>query len=87
MGGRAAAKKQGVKFGPKPKLAPHLRCEAVRMVREGQNLRAVAHHDTIIVRALEPIGNPNQLHMVKGEQCHHSAAVMAQDDCVATTKE
>jgi DNA invertase Pin-like site-specific DNA recombinase len=43
-GGRAAAKKKGVKFGPKPKLAAHQQREAVRMVREGQSLRAVAHH-------------------------------------------
>ena len=31
-GGRAAARKRGVKFGPKPKLAPHQEREAVRMV-------------------------------------------------------
>ena len=56
-GGRAAAKKRGVKFGPKPKLATHQQREAVRMVREGQSLRAVAHHyhvgHSTIVRALE----------------------------------
>ena len=56
-GGRAAAKKRGVKFGPKPKLAAHQQREAVRMVREGQSLRAVAHHyhvgHSTIVRALE----------------------------------
>jgi hypothetical protein len=56
-GGRAAAKKRGVKFGPKPKLAPHQQREAVRMVREGQSLGAVAHHyhvgHSTIVRALE----------------------------------
>jgi hypothetical protein len=39
--GRAAAKKRGVKFGPKPKLAAHQQREAVRMVREGQSLRAL----------------------------------------------
>jgi hypothetical protein len=56
-GGRAAAKKRGVKFGPKPKLAAHQQREAVRMVREGQSLRAVAHHyhvgHSTIVLALE----------------------------------
>src|SRR5215468_12452051 len=56
-GGRAAARKRGVKFGPKPKLAPHQQREAVRMVREGQSLRAVAHHyhvgHSTIVRVLE----------------------------------
>ena len=57
-GGRAAAKKRGVKFGPKPKLAVHQAREAARMVREdGQSLRAVAHHyhvgHSTIVRALE----------------------------------
>ena len=56
-GGRAAAKKRGVKFGPKPKLAVHQAREATRMVREeGKSLREVAHnyyvgHSTI-VRAL-----------------------------------
>jgi DNA invertase Pin-like site-specific DNA recombinase len=56
-GGRAAAKKRGVKFGPKPKLAGHQAREAARMVREkGKSLREVAHryhvgHSTI-VRAL-----------------------------------
>ncbi len=57
-GGRAAAKKRGVKFGPKPKLAAHQAREAARMVREdGQSLRAVAHHyhvgHSTIVRALQ----------------------------------
>jgi DNA invertase Pin-like site-specific DNA recombinase len=57
-GGRAAARKRGVKFGPKPKLAPHQEREAVRMVcQDGQSLRAVARHDHVghstIVRALE----------------------------------
>jgi DNA invertase Pin-like site-specific DNA recombinase len=32
-GGRAAAKKRGVRFGPRPKLAPHQEREAVRIVR------------------------------------------------------
>ncbi len=57
-GGRAAARKRGVKFGPKPKLAPHQEKEAVRMVTmQGLSLRAVAHHyhvgHSTIVRALE----------------------------------
>ena len=56
-GGRAAAKKRGVKFGPKPKLAAHQACEVARMVREdGKSLREVAHHyhvgHSTIVRAL-----------------------------------
>ena len=60
-GGRAAAKKRGVKFGPKPKLALHQRREAIRMVREqGLSLRAVAHHyhvgHSTIVRALKRTG-------------------------------
>ena len=57
-GGRVAAKKRGVKFGPKPKLAPHQDREVARMVRVGGlSLRAVAHHyhvgSSTIVRALE----------------------------------
>src|SRR5215470_2385149 len=41
-GGRAAAKKRGVKFGPTPKLAAHQAREAARMVREeGKSLREV----------------------------------------------
>ena len=57
-GGRAAAKKRGVRFGPKPKLAPHQAREAIRMVREdGRSLRDVARHYDVghstIVRALE----------------------------------
>ena len=60
-GGRAAAKKRGVKFGPKPKLAAHQQREAVRMVRDGQSLREVAHHyhvgHSTIVRALERQGS------------------------------
>ena len=46
-GGRAAAKKRGVRFGPKPRLAPHQEREAARMVRDQcQSLRAVAHLTT-----------------------------------------
>lgn len=57
-GGRVAARKRGVRFGPKPKLAPHQEREAARMVQEqGMSLRAVAHHyhvgHSTIVRALE----------------------------------
>jgi DNA invertase Pin-like site-specific DNA recombinase len=57
-GGRAAARKRGVKFGPKPKLAPHQEREAVRMVcQDGQSLRVVPRHyhvgHSTIVRALE----------------------------------
>jgi DNA invertase Pin-like site-specific DNA recombinase len=57
-GGRAEARKRGVKFGPKPKLAAHQEKEAVRMVHvQGLSLRAVAHHyhvgHSTIVRALE----------------------------------
>ena len=60
-GGRAEAKKRGVKFGPKPKLAPHQEKDAVRMVHaQGLSLRAVAHHyhvgHSTIVRALERAG-------------------------------
>ena len=56
--GRAAARKRGVKFGPKPKLAPHQEREAARMVcQDGQSLRVVARHyhvgHSTIVRALE----------------------------------
>jgi DNA invertase Pin-like site-specific DNA recombinase len=56
--GRAAARKRGIKFGPKPKLAPHQEREAVRMVcQDGQSLRAIARHYLVghstIVRALE----------------------------------
>ena len=61
-GGRAAARKRGVKFGPKPKLAAHQARDAARMVREdGHSLRAVAHHyhvgHSTIVRALERAGS------------------------------
>ena len=59
-GGRAAAKKRGVRFGPKPRLAPHQERDAACMVREqGQSLRAVAHHyhvgHSTIVRALDRV--------------------------------
>jgi DNA invertase Pin-like site-specific DNA recombinase len=59
-GGRAAAKKRGVRFGPRPRLAPHQERDAARMVREqGQSLRAVAHHyhvgHSTIVRALDRV--------------------------------
>jgi DNA invertase Pin-like site-specific DNA recombinase len=59
-GGRAAARQRGVKFGPKPKLAPHQDKEIARMVRvQGQSLRAVAHHyhvgHSTVVRALERV--------------------------------
>ena len=61
-GGRAAARKRGVKFGPKPKLAPHQEREAVRLVfQDGQSLRVVARHyhvgHSTIVRALERAGS------------------------------
>ena len=57
-GGRTATRKRGVKFGPKPKLAPHQERVAVRMVcQDGQSLRVVARHyhvgHSTIVRALE----------------------------------
>ena len=57
-GGRAAARKRGIKFGPKPKLAPHQEREAVSMVcQDGQSLRVVTRHyhvgHSTIVRALE----------------------------------
>jgi DNA invertase Pin-like site-specific DNA recombinase len=61
-GGRAAARKRGVKFGPKPKLAAHQEREVARMVHvEGLSLRAVAHHyhvgHSTIVRALGRAGS------------------------------
>ena len=61
-GGRAAARKRGVRFGPKPKLAAHQAREVARMVHvEGLSLRAVAHHyhvgHSTIVRALERAGS------------------------------
>jgi DNA invertase Pin-like site-specific DNA recombinase len=60
-GGRAVAKKRGVRFGPKPKLAAHQQREAMRLVREGQSLREVAHHyhvgHSTIVRVLERQGS------------------------------
>lgn len=60
-GGRAEARKRGVRFGPKPKLARHQEHEAARMVHtQGLSLRAVAHHyhvgHSTIVRALERVG-------------------------------
>jgi DNA invertase Pin-like site-specific DNA recombinase len=64
-GGRAAARKRGVRFGPKPKLAAHQEREAVRMIREeGHSLRAVGHHyhvgHSTIVRALERAERPSR---------------------------
>jgi DNA invertase Pin-like site-specific DNA recombinase len=58
--GRAAAKKRGIKFGPKPKLAPDQEREVARMIHvEGQSLRAVAQHchvgQSTIVRVLERV--------------------------------
>jgi DNA invertase Pin-like site-specific DNA recombinase len=48
--GRAAARKRGVKFSPKPKLAPHQEREAVRMVyQDGQSLRAVATQPSCVL--------------------------------------
>ena len=39
------AAKRGVRFGPKPRLAPHQERDATRIVRDqGLSLRAVAHH-------------------------------------------
>lgn len=60
-GGRAEARKRGVRFGPKPKLARHQEQEVARMVHaQGLSLRAVAHHyhvgHSTIVRALERVG-------------------------------
>jgi len=53
----SAAKKRGVEFGPKPKLAAHQTREGARMIREeGKSLREVAHHyhvgHSTIVRVL-----------------------------------
>ena len=61
-GGRAEARKRGVRFGPKPKLARHQEQEVARMVHmQGLSLRAVAHHyhvgHSTIVRALERVGS------------------------------
>src|SRR5262245_55564666 len=52
-GGRTAARKRGVKFGPKPKLSPHQQREAVRRIEAGESLRVVARtydvgHSTIV---------------------------------------
>jgi hypothetical protein len=61
-GGRAAARKRGLKFGPKPKLAAHQQREAVTMIRQGQSLRAVAlhyhvRHSTIVRVWSEPLAD------------------------------
>lgn len=40
--GRTAAKARGAVFGPKPKLTPHQRQEALRMRDEGKSLKEVA---------------------------------------------
>ena len=49
--GSAAAKKRGVKFGPKPRLAAHQQREAVRTVRE---VRACVPSPTIITSTHRP---------------------------------
>ena len=59
MAAELPPKKRGVRFGPRPRLAPHQEREAARMVRDqGRSLRAVAHHHHVgrstIVRALDP---------------------------------
>src|SRR5262249_53914937 len=61
-GGRAAARKRGVRVGPKPKHAPHQDREVARMIHaEKMSLRAVAHHyhvgHSTIVRALDRVGS------------------------------
>jgi DNA invertase Pin-like site-specific DNA recombinase len=45
--GRAAARKRGVKFGPKPKLALHQERDAVQ---GGQSLRVVARHYHVAIQ-------------------------------------
>ena len=50
-GGRAAAKKRGVKFGPKPKLAAHQQREAVRWCARA---RAYARWPTTTMSAIRP---------------------------------
>ena len=59
-GGRVAAKKRGVRFGPNRSLL-HIKCaKQYGWSDEGQSLRAVAHHyhvgHSTIVRALERVG-------------------------------
>jgi hypothetical protein len=51
-----------VRFGPKPKLAPHQDREVARMIHaERRSLREVAHHyhvgHSTIVRALERVNS------------------------------
>jgi len=72
-GGRPAAKKRGVKFGPKPKLAVHQAREAARMVREdGKGLREVAHHYQL---AIQPLCEPWGVRRPKND-------LLRQNDCL-----
>ncbi len=51
--GRQAAKKQGVRFGRKPKLTTHQQKEVLRMLKRGERIRAVARHFNVGVATID----------------------------------
>jgi len=53
--GRAYAKKNGVKFGRKPKLTKHQHNEVQNMLREGKAIRAIARHFNVGVATIDRI--------------------------------
>ncbi len=55
--GRMAAKKRGVKFGRKPKLTAHQQQEVVRMLNEGESIRAIARHFNVGVATVDRLKN------------------------------
>ncbi len=42
--GRASARRRGVRFGRKLRLAPHQRDQVRTMPKDGQSIRAIARH-------------------------------------------
>lgn len=55
--GRQSARKRGVKFGRKPKLATHRQSEVARMLNEGQSIRSMARHFNVGVATIDRIKN------------------------------
>ncbi len=51
--GRQAAKKQGVRFGRKPKLTTHQQKEVLRMLKRGERIRVVARHFNVGVATID----------------------------------
>ena len=53
--GRIAAQKRGVKFGRKPVLTRHQQKEVLRMLNEGQAIRAIARHFNVGVATIDRV--------------------------------